>query len=236
LVELDPSHFLRRGLENIYSQADEIFEDLLDLSETVVFFDEMDALTQSREGGIDVTRQFLTTSMLPKLSRLHDESRVLFFMATNHLRNFDDAIKRPGRFDLLIHVRPPLWTEKLAHLEIVWPGRKIKYAPGVWPDSQRKDDIDFVKKELASWVPSTGNIKDALDLFTPGELESFLENVGEGPQLRTGVVSLGGEDFLKRVDLWGKHYIALHSEKQPKLGKDTSLLDEYKFDFDNSRM
>src|SRR5262249_42113722 len=64
LVELNPSDFLKEGLENIYSQANDIFKDLKDLSHTVVFFDEMDALAQKREEGIDVTRQFLTTSML----------------------------------------------------------------------------------------------------------------------------------------------------------------------------
>jgi len=61
LVELNPSDFLKEGLENIYSQANDIFKDLKDLSRTVVFFDEMDALAQKREEGIDVTRQFLTT-------------------------------------------------------------------------------------------------------------------------------------------------------------------------------
>jgi SpoVK/Ycf46/Vps4 family AAA+-type ATPase len=39
--------------------------------------------------------------MLPKLSMLHDEGQVLFFMATNHQRNFDEAIKSPGRFDVI---------------------------------------------------------------------------------------------------------------------------------------
>ena len=69
LVELNPSDFLKEGLPRICtSQANDIFKDLKDLSRTVVFFDEMDALAQKREEGIDVTRQFLTTSMLPKLS------------------------------------------------------------------------------------------------------------------------------------------------------------------------
>jgi SpoVK/Ycf46/Vps4 family AAA+-type ATPase len=129
LVELNPSDFLKEGLENIYSQANKIFEDLKNLWRTVVFFDEMDALAQKREEGIDVTRQFLTTSMLPKLSMLHDEARVLFFMATNHQRNFDEAIKRPGRFDLLICMAPPLWIEKIKELEKFWTGTKVE---GMW--------------------------------------------------------------------------------------------------------
>ena len=42
-VEIRPSNFLQRGLDNIYVVADEIFEDLVDLSRTIIFFDEMDA-------------------------------------------------------------------------------------------------------------------------------------------------------------------------------------------------
>lgn len=235
LVELDPSHFLRNGLENIYSRADEIFKDLLDLTKAVVFFDEMDALTQSREGQIDVTRQFLTTSMLPKLSRLHGESRVLFFMATNHLRNFDDAIKRPGRFDLLIHVRPPSWSAKLEHLEWFWPGWKSNYAESTWSTKQRKADRKFVKTKLTSWTVSPEIVK-AFNRFTPGELESFLETFGEGPGLRPAIEAAGRTSFLERADFWGKQYIALHSEKTEKPSSDLSLYDEYEVDLTASRM
>ena len=34
--------------------------------------------------------------MLPKLLTLRDKGRAIFFMATNHQRDFDPAIKRPA--------------------------------------------------------------------------------------------------------------------------------------------
>jgi SpoVK/Ycf46/Vps4 family AAA+-type ATPase len=46
-IEITPSHFLRKGLEQIYVQADEVFDDLMDLKGVVILFDEMDALVQS---------------------------------------------------------------------------------------------------------------------------------------------------------------------------------------------
>src|SRR5437868_415600 len=104
-------------------------------------FDEMDALAQRRVEHLDVTRQFLTTSMLPKFSTLHDHAQVLFFMATNHQHYFDDAIKRPGRFDLLICMGPSLWEEKLNGLGELWVG------PG-----GSNEDIEVVKGKLSSWV------------------------------------------------------------------------------------
>ena len=239
LVELNPSHFLKRSLENIYSQADEIFRDLTDLSGAIVFFDEMDALAQRRVEGVDVTRQFLTTSMLPKLSQLHDTGRVLFFMATNHLRSFDEAITRPGRFDLLLHIRPPLWRDKLEHLEIVWPGTKRKELEHTWPTAKREGDFEFVKATFRKWAPPLGvdqHLIRVLDRFTPGELESFLETIGEGPDLRAKVASLSKNEFVSKVEAWGKQYIALHSSELPPVTGDLSLLREFEVDKRSSRL
>jgi ATPase family protein associated with various cellular activities (AAA) len=113
LLIITPSEFLSMGLEQIYVRATEVFQDLMDLSGVVILFDEMDALAQTRgNAALDVTRQLLTTSMLPKAD-LHDRARVIFFMATNHKKDLDPAITRPGRFDLLLCVGPPNWDRKL---------------------------------------------------------------------------------------------------------------------------
>src|SRR5208337_3956709 len=123
LLIIDPSHFLSKGIENIYSRASEIFRDLEDLSAVVVLFDEMDALVRTRDGVqvADLTSQFLTTSMLPKLATLHDQASLVFLFATNYQAGFDAAIKRPGRFDVLLCVGPPSWKEKLRHIDAFLP-------------------------------------------------------------------------------------------------------------------
>jgi hypothetical protein len=223
LVELNPSDFLRDGLENIYSQANDIFNDLRDLWKTVVFFDEMDALAQKRAEGIDVTRQFLTTSMLPKLSMLHDEARVLFFMATNHQRNFDDAIKRPGRFDLLICMAPPSWIQKTERLDRFWSGEK------------GNGDVPFVREILTKWVPANHRLVETLDLFTFGEFKSFLESVRNGDSLRHAIGGMSESDFLKKVEEWGENHILLRTPKaEPLTPGEISLREEYEFDKQSS--
>jgi ATPase family associated with various cellular activities (AAA) len=119
LIQIDPSDFLREGLDQIYNEADRIFEDLMDLSGVVVLFDEMDALVQTRDSAVrlETSAQFLTTFMLPKLTRLHDKGQIVYFMATNFQDRFDAAIKRPGRFDLLLCMGPPTLKEKLKHFD-----------------------------------------------------------------------------------------------------------------------
>jgi hypothetical protein len=218
LVELNPSDFLKNGLENIYSQTDSIFSDLYDLWQSVVFFDEMDALARKRVQRLDVTRQFLTTSMLPKLSKLHDDARVLFFMATNHQRDFDDAIKRPGRFDLLVHMRPPTWADKIALLEKFWPGGKTE------------EEVAAVRRRLSMWVPPDHNLATILDLFTFGEFKSFLESIGKDHSLKTEIEKMDQEQFHEEVDKWGKNYIALHSAEDEQADTELSLLQEFEKD------
>ena len=139
-IEIHPAAFLNRGLEQIYIRADEIFEDLLDVSGVVILFDEMDALVQRRSGdrALDVTREFLTTSMLPRIAQLYEARRAVLFMATNHRHSFDEAITRPGRFDLLICVGPPNWPEKTGHIGVFLP------------DTTSTEDVARIRAKLQS--------------------------------------------------------------------------------------
>jgi ATP-dependent 26S proteasome regulatory subunit len=51
--------------------------------------------------------------MLPKLSAINKNRRIVFIVATNHIERFDVAIRRPGRFDRLIQILPPKISAKL---------------------------------------------------------------------------------------------------------------------------
>lgn len=189
LVVVTPSEFLGKGLEQVHAQVDEVFRDLMDLRQVVVFFDEMDALAQTREGedsaedgkrplnrllrsltrtgkgsgDLDVTRQLLTTSMLPKLANLWDRKRVIFLMATNHKQQLDPAITRPNRFDLLLCVAPAPWAGKS-------DAAKLKGVLAV-PQS------DEVKEELIRLAPIGSPAGKLFDSFTVSELGIFLDHL-----------------------------------------------------------
>ena len=212
-VEIRPSDFLRRGLDNIYVVANEIFDDLMDLSGAVIFFDEMDALVQSRSVPLDATRQFLTTSMLPKLARLHDEARSAFFFATNYRATFDEAITRPGRFDLLLFMGPPRWPEKLKHLKHIVTtsplGRRLT-------KELKTADVDSIIENLSislkKWTQDRSLVEN-LDLFTYGEVKSFIEeqlkDTGEKDSLADAVTKLNEAKFKSAAKVWTRKYIIL---------------------------
>src|SRR5262249_43373943 len=98
----------------------------MDLSRAVVLLDEMDALARERdnEKPLEITRAFFKTSMLTKIAELTARARTLFFMATTHQKVFDPAIKRAGRFDLLVFVGPPSWQEKLKGIRLLCPDQE----------------------------------------------------------------------------------------------------------------
>jgi len=218
LVEITPSEFLQGTLDNVYLKADEIFEDLADLSGVVVFFDEMDALVQTRGGEtqLDIASQFLTTIMLPKLSRLHDQRRIVFLMATNYQERFDAAIKRSGRFDLLLCMGPPSLEEKQEKLYIVFGKKKDL---GVTEIDQAKKAGDRIRAYLAS----AEAIRDQFELFTFGEFRTLIRNLGEKDAIGDVIERLGEKAFLELVEREGEYALlrvqdltTLHKNLQTK--------------------
>lgn len=201
LIEITPSSFLDKGYINIFGRTNEMFDDLLELSNVVILFDEIDGLLQERdrsndEKPVDANWLFLTTSMLPKLTKLHDHGQVLFFVCTNHRENFDTAVKRAGRFDMLLFVPPPSWEVKLSKLELFLPKRI-------------RTDCGDLKSKIESWIGEDTDTKEILDLATFDELKAFFRELQS-----LDVGKIGQELFNSKLKLWkNKSYFSLFDER-----------------------
>jgi hypothetical protein len=115
-VELHASHFVAEGLSDVQRTANRIFDQLMQLDRTVIFFDEIDEMVRARDVEPDAFGRFLTTSMLPKLAQLWHGRKVIYFIATNDIGFFDPAITRAERFDLVIHVPSPSFEKKVSRI------------------------------------------------------------------------------------------------------------------------
>jgi SpoVK/Ycf46/Vps4 family AAA+-type ATPase len=83
-----------------------------------VLIDEVEEFVKNREAADTQPEQkLITTSMLTLLQDLRKRQSVFLVLATNHVEDFDRAIRRPGRFDLILYVPPPSTNEKLAILD-----------------------------------------------------------------------------------------------------------------------
>ncbi len=117
LVIVNPSDFAREGITLMPRVTSEIFEKLMELEDTVIFFDEMEELIKTRNEVTVFEQRFLTTTLLPKIQQLHDNSGSIFLVATNYLETIDEAAKRDGRFDFKIQILPPSEQSKLKFLK-----------------------------------------------------------------------------------------------------------------------
>jgi hypothetical protein len=177
----------------------------MDLSATVVFFDEMDALVQTREGEtqLDIASQFLTTTMLPKLTRLHDHARVVFLMATNFQERFDTAIKRAGRFDLLLCMGPPRLSDKVDRLHRVY-----------FLDASN-DQTTQAGNMIKEYLKDAPDLQDQLALFTFGDYKAFLNTIGNPEVIGDALAALDSSKFKKRLKDYSQYVTLKLAELEP---------------------
>jgi hypothetical protein len=99
--------------------------------------------------------RFLTTAMLPKLADIRRRRRVLLVVATNHLDELDPAVKRVGRFDLVIPVLAPHRTAKANKKEwqetIGQAYEDVGSREGVMLDLLNFGETEALHKRLASF-------------------------------------------------------------------------------------
>jgi hypothetical protein len=190
LLSLDPSHLTRKGLDNVHAETDALFTRLQFCDQVVVLMDEFDELVREREGTGEMESRFLTTAMLPKIAALHDRRRLVYIVATNHVEQFDVAISRPGRFDVIVSVMPPNRAAK----EKEWPelarARKLIASKGGVADGELSTtlrDLTFDEaEELAARVKKDahdlGKLKKAFeDALNDSALNSFVDPAAKGP-------------------------------------------------------
>src|SRR5919205_651969 len=89
----------------------EIFRKARQAAPCIVFFDEIDAITPIRGGGLGggdshVTER-LISQLLTELDGLEILTNVIVIAATNRPDIIDPALLRPGRFDRLLYIPPP---------------------------------------------------------------------------------------------------------------------------------
>ncbi len=86
----------------------EVFRKARQVSPSIVFFDEMDALAPARGGGGDShVIESVVNQILTEMDGLEDMRGVVVMGATNRPELIDPALLRAGRFDRLIYIGEP---------------------------------------------------------------------------------------------------------------------------------
>ena len=116
-------------------------------SPSIIFLDEFDAFCTKRSGNEagSVSDKLLAT-FLTEMDGLEQISGVIVLAATNRPEEIDEALLRPGRFDMLLYVPPPSEGERLLLLEYLTKGMKLK--SGIELESLAKRTEHFTGAEL----------------------------------------------------------------------------------------
>jgi SpoVK/Ycf46/Vps4 family AAA+-type ATPase len=127
-------------------------------------------------------------------------------MATNFQDRFDAAIKRPGRFDLLLCMGPPTLKDKLDRLHIAC---SLDVA-----DPQTTKAGSCIKE----YLKDSPDLEDQLALFTFGEYKSFLKTFGAKNTIGDEIERLGQPKFCERLKDYNQ-YVTLKLDDLSALSK-----------------
>ncbi len=94
----------------------EIFEEAQKNAPSIIFIDEIDAIAPRREEVTGEVEKRVVAQLLTLMDGLKERGRVIVIGATNRPDAVDPALRRPGRFDREIEIRPP---DKRARKEIL---------------------------------------------------------------------------------------------------------------------
>lgn len=135
-------------------QIRDIFRRAKQVAPTIIFFDEIDALTPRRGArtGTQVT-ETVVSQMLSEMSGLEELHGVVVMAATNRPDMIDPALLRPGRFDRFVLVSPP---NEQARLTILKTHTKNMPLKGVDLKSIAKRTEGFSGADLAAVCREAG--------------------------------------------------------------------------------
>ncbi|MET1127705.1 MAG: CDC48 family AAA ATPase, partial [Thermoproteota archaeon] len=94
----------------------EIFEEAQENAPSIIFIDEIDAIAPRREEVTGEVEKRVVAQLLTLMDGLKERGKVIVIGATNRPDAVDPALRRPGRFDREIEIRPP---DKRARREIL---------------------------------------------------------------------------------------------------------------------
>ncbi|CAI5755972.1 unnamed protein product [Candida verbasci] len=95
----------------------EIFRKARAASPSIIFFDEIDAISGDRDSDGTVAQSNVLTSLLNEIDGIEELKGVIILGATNKPTEIDPALLRPGRLDRHIYVGPPNYEARLQILQ-----------------------------------------------------------------------------------------------------------------------
>ncbi|WP_339106413.1 AAA family ATPase [Haloterrigena salinisoli] len=105
-VRVDGPEIVDRYVGESEKAIREVFERARQSAPSIVFFDEIDAITSARGEGHEVTER-VVSQLLTELDGMRENPNLVVLAATNRKEHIDPALLRPGRLDTHVFVGEP---------------------------------------------------------------------------------------------------------------------------------
>jgi transitional endoplasmic reticulum ATPase len=116
-IEIKGAELFSKWVGETEKAIGEIFRKAKALSPCIVFFDEIDALGAARVTGGSLNDK-IVNRLIAEIDNTLSHQKIIIIGATNRPDALDPALIRAGRFDLIISIPPPDYTERLEILKI----------------------------------------------------------------------------------------------------------------------
>ncbi len=173
-----------------YGDSEKIVKNIFQLAgrtgdDTIIFFDEIDAIAPNREGSHEATHRVVST-LLGNMDGIASHKNVMVIASTNRIESIEPALLRAGRFDRLVEVPLPE-EEGIKEIFNIHMSKAEKMA-----ERELFDDVDL--EEIVSKIkkPTGSDIAEIIRRV----LEEKVRQEGIG--LDPGNVTT--EDVLKQIE------------------------------------
>jgi len=95
-------------------RVSELFAKAKEMSPSIIFIDEIDAVGKSRGSQNNEEREATLNQLLTEMDGFEESSGVMVIAATNKIEVLDEALLRSGRFDRRVHIPLPDFKEREA--------------------------------------------------------------------------------------------------------------------------
>ncbi|RQG97194.1 AAA family ATPase [Natrarchaeobius chitinivorans] len=123
-VRVDGPEIVDRYVGESEKAIREVFERARQAAPSIVFFDEIDAITAARGEGHEVTER-VVSQLLTELDGMRENPNLVVLAATNRKEHIDPALLRPGRLDTHVLVPEPECEAREKILEVHTRGKPI---------------------------------------------------------------------------------------------------------------
>ncbi|ELZ09560.1 adenosinetriphosphatase [Natrialba aegyptia DSM 13077] len=175
-VRVDGPEIVDRYVGESEKAIRKVFERARQAAPSIVFFDEIDAITAARGEGHEVTER-VVSQLLTELDGMRENPNLVVLAATNRKDQIDPALLRPGRLDTHVYVGDPDRKAREKILAVHTRGKPL--GDDVALDELAAELEGYTGADLEALVrdASMKAIREVADEFSPGEANERADEV-----------------------------------------------------------